>query len=164
MSGLSWPTGIDLSAWDGGQLEVFEEGVDSAGSFYTYSIFGEITDWALSPPCVADVGLSYDDQVGKLRVSYVLGAGQPVLFSTWAVTVLGVFPIYRGFLPALEPPVSFPVDIPLEPIGGVGVAAFITDGSPENTCFDINVVDTGGAGLSVLEAGTRARDQVEALH
>jgi hypothetical protein len=45
---LSWPNAIDLTRWDGAQLEIFEEGLDGASQFYTYSIFGDISSWSMS--------------------------------------------------------------------------------------------------------------------
>ena len=73
------------------------------------------------------------------------------------------WPTIATDVPAIFPPANFPIEFPLPSIGAVGAFVFLSDGSPEGTCHDFGVVDTGGAGLTISEAKARTRQKVEAL-
>ena len=114
-------------------------------------------------PCTASVELSYLSETNRLRIDYTLGSTAPAFFLSSLLTTFGVFPIVATDVPVISPPADFPIEFPLPPIGAVGAFVYLSDGSPEGTCYDFGVVDTGGAGLTVSEAKARTRRKVEAL-
>ena len=66
-------------------------------------------------------------------------------------------------LPAILPAVYSSVEFPLVPIGNVAAVVLLADGTPGGNCYDIDLIDTGGSGMSAAEAESQARRQVGGL-
>ena len=131
-----------------------DNSADRSGAAYVFDI---------PIPCTAGVELSYLTETNRLRIDYTVGNTAPAFFLSSLLTTFGAFPLIATDVPVISPPADFPIEFPLPPIGAVGAFVYLSDGSPGGTCFDLGVVDTGGAGLTVSEAKARTRRQVEAL-
>lgn len=107
--------------------------------------------------CAADVAITFDAPSSTLGLNYSISTGAPGRFYSALLTSTGVSPIASTPIPAFPGGASFGAELPFAPIGAVAVVVYLTDGTAAGTCADIDVVDTGGLGLSVIEALRRSR-------
>ena len=92
--------------------------------------------------CRDTLSLSY--VAGTLHIGFTLRSPGPATWSTWAFSSFGVVNLWSVEIPAALPEVSFDVPIPGFPaIGPLGIVTTLST-KQGATCFDWNVVYTGG--------------------
>lgn len=92
--------------------------------------------------CRDTLSLSYS--AGTLHIGFTLRSPGPATWSTWAYSSFGVVNLWSVEIPVALPEVSFDVPIPGFPaIGPLGIVTTLST-KEGATCFDWNVVDTGG--------------------
>lgn len=102
--------------------------------------------------CSAEVTASYNAQTSALGLSYSITTGAPGLFYSALLTSTGVYQISSRGIAAIPGGATFGGEFPLAPIGAVAVIVYLTDGTVAGTCADLDLINTGGVGLSLLEA------------
>ena len=100
-------------------------------------------------PCGLGLGASFAGST--LEMKFTLGVTVPAVFSGGFYTESGLNGLWSQSVPAIVPPVSFPVHWgPGFPsLGNIGVVSSLKDStSGQYLCADWKIVDTGGSGAS----------------
>ena len=93
------------------------------------------------PACTLSIAPTY--QGGTLNLQFTLGANVPTTWNVW-LSIGNVTPrVWSLPVPAISPPFSFPVPLPLPPSGRIGVLSTMTTPSEGILCSDWETVDTG---------------------
>jgi hypothetical protein len=91
--------------------------------------------------CTLRLDLSYTG--GTFTMDFDLGAATPTTWNawfTWGESFL--VPLWSIPLPAVSPPVSFPLSFALPALGNVGVLTTLTTAAEGIGCSDFETVDT----------------------
>ena len=95
--------------------------------------------WQGTP--VSQCGLDADYTDGMLTMHFELGMPEPATWSVWMFLGEFIFPLWAISLPAIDPPISFPVSFPF-PAGFRRIILVTTLSTAEQgiTCFDFAFV------------------------
>ena len=114
------------------EVQIFDEALEIHD---IQNIRNEISD-----PC--SLGANYRD--GMLTMNFKLGMPEP---ATWSVAIFSgefVFPLWAIPLPAIDPPISFPISFPFpEGFGPIILVTTLSTAEKGITCFGFAIVDTG---------------------
>ena len=104
-----------------------------------------------SSPCTLEMNLTYTNN--NLNINIDVGTSEAAGWNLWLSFMNEMIPLVSGVgLPALDPPISIPIQIPGFPsLGNIGVLTTLitADGI---TCSDWDTVDTGPIELSAEQA------------
>jgi Matrixin len=91
--------------------------------------------------CTLNVDLSYTG--GTFTMDFDLGAGTPTTWNAWFIWGESfLVPLWSIPIPAVSPPVSFPISFALPALGNVGVLTTLNTAADGIACSDFATVDT----------------------
>ena len=94
------------------------------------------------PPCTLDLALAYAG--GTLTLNFDLGLTAPASWNLWLVLGNAIVPLWTGLgLPAIQPPLQFPLPFGFPQVGTIGMLTTLTTPGDGIICSDFGVVDTG---------------------
>ena len=95
-------------------------------------------------PAACNLGLNLNYIDGTLNLNFDVGTEEPVNWNAWLNSQSDVFPLLSAQLPAIDPPISFPLSLPFFPqIGTIGVLTTLTTKEKGIICSDFQTVNTG---------------------
>jgi hypothetical protein len=115
---------LDGISWSGGEADVH---------FQTY---------VNVEPCTLNVEPSASD--GTLNLAFEVGTSEPATWNVWLSFQSQIIRLVSAPLPAVDPPISFPIRIPFfPPLGTIGFLTTLTTAEEGIICSDFETVDTG---------------------
>jgi hypothetical protein len=103
--------------------------------------FGEFYTGTTPAGCTLNLGLSYSG--GTFTMNFDVGSSAPTTWNLWFAW--GTSSLVHSWaipIPAVNPPVSFPISFALPPLGRVGVLTTLNTAAEGIVCSDFETVDT----------------------
>ena len=90
--------------------------------------------------CSVTLTLTYDS--GNLTMDFVLASDFPTTFNVWATAGNVIQPFWSTPLPAISVPFTYPVTLPIPPLGTMGILTTLTTPADGIACSSFETVDT----------------------